>query len=225
MDKPKCSIEECPNRADKRGWCGKHYRRWQRTGTTDLVVKVKPPRDNEAHFWPEVSKDGPVPAHCPELGPCWVWTGPCDEQGYGLFYYQDETGRMRRTRAHRWLLGHLRGKPLTRDVVGKEDGCHHCDNPPCVNPAHLYTGTRKQNIADAVARGRLRQQKVTDCPKCGTEYTYNPSGKHRRCKVCEHARQRKTRTEDRKTCRNNHLLEGDNILLCPERHPEVPHLR
>jgi hypothetical protein len=169
---------------------------------------------DDARFWPNVDKDGPIPAHCPDLGPCHLWTGNRDESGYGLFYYHDETGKLRRTRAHRWLLGHRRGRLLTREVVGREDGCHHCDNPPCVNEDHLYVGTRKQNIADAVARRRLWQQQVTHCPKCGTEYTYNPSGKHRRCKVCEKASQHKTRTEDRKTCKNDHRLEGDNVLLC-----------
>jgi hypothetical protein len=210
--KPKCSVDECPSEARKRGLCGKHYGRLLRLGSTDLPPK--PQVDDVAAFWAKVNKDGPVPEHCPELGPCWLWTIGHDEQGYGIFYYHDETGKQRKTRAHRWLLGHLRGRPLSRKVVGEEDGCHRCDNPPCVNPAHLYIGTRKQNAADAVARKRLWQQKVTHCPKCGTEYTYNPSGKHRRCKVCEQAGQRKSRTDDRKTCRNGHKLEGGNILLC-----------
>jgi hypothetical protein len=115
---------------------------------------------DEVRFALKVDRNGPVPPRRPELGPCHVWTEGCDASGYGLFYYHDESGKTRRTRAHRWLLGHLRGKPLTRDVVGKEDGCHHCDNPPCVNPAHLYVGTRKRNIADAVESGRLWQPQV-----------------------------------------------------------------
>jgi len=168
---------------------------------------------DEVRFALKVDRNGPVPLHRPELGPCHVWTEGCDASGYGLFYYHDESGKTRRTRAHRWLLGHLRGKPLTRDVVGKEDGCHHCDNPPCVNPAHLYVGTRKRNIADAVERGRLWQQQVTHCPQ-GHEYTYNPTGKHRRCKECERQGQHKTRTLDRTHCKNGHLLVGGNVLLC-----------
>ena len=35
-----------------------------------------------ARFWSKVDKNGPVPAHCPELGPCWVWTGE-KRKGYG----------------------------------------------------------------------------------------------------------------------------------------------
>lgn len=164
-------------------------------------------------FWSKVNRNGPVPAHCPDRGPCWVWTGLRDESGYGIFHVT-LSGRYRKARAHRWLLGVLRGQHLTREVVGAEDGCHHCDNPPCVNPAHLYVGTRKQNIADAVERGRMWQQKVTHCSLCGTEYTYNPSGKHRRCRVCENAALRKARRDAKTHCKNGHPLEGDNVLPC-----------
>lgn len=211
MDKPKCSIDGCVNHAEKRGWCGTHYQRWRKTGTTDLIAKPKRSRDDLAYFWSRLNKDGPVPEHDPDLGPCWIWTGATDEAGYGLFYFK-ENGRQRRTRAHRWILGYLRGKPLSREIVGAEDACHKCDNPPCCRPSHLYVGTRKRNVADAVERRRLWQQQVTHCPK-GHEYTYNPSGKHRRCKECENAALRATRRAAKTRCKNGHPLEGDNIVL------------
>lgn len=156
-------------------------------------------------FWSMVDKRG--------ADECWPWRRGRDEAGYGLFYFTDADGKRRRTRAHRWLLGHLRGKPLILKPTGVEDGCHRCDNPPCCNPAHLYVGSRKQNVGDAVERARLWQLKVVKCPK-GHDYTYNPSGRHRRCKKCEAAGQRKARTLDRTKCRNGHRLEGDNVILC-----------
>lgn len=161
--------------------------------------------DDISRFWPNVDRRGP--------DDCWPWRGGRDDSGYGLFCFTDASGKRRKTRAHRWLLGHLRGKPLILKPTGLEDGCHRCDNPPCCNPAHLYVGTRKQNIADAVERTRLWQLKVTHCPQ-GHEYTYNPSGKHRRCKECEREGQHKARTLDRTRCKYGHLLAGDNVLLC-----------
>lgn len=218
MTKPTCSAvengEPCENTAEKCGLCGKHYRRRQRHGTTDLLPRA--PRDNLAHFWPQVNKNGPIPAHCPELGPCWVWAGGCDKGGYGVFWAKGEDGRWQKTKAHRWLLGQIRGNPLTRDVVGEEDACHHCDNPPCVNPDHLYIGTRKQNIADAVERKRLWQLKKDTCPyDHPLDGVRTENGTLRRyCKTCANAGNRKRRTGSRTHCKNNHPLSGDNVLLC-----------
>lgn len=167
-------------------------------------------------FWSKVRKDGPIPDHCPELGPCWLWDGGRDASGYGIFYYHDEQGKTRKTRAHRWLLGHLRGRHLTRVVVGEEDGCHRCDNPPCCNPAHLYVGTRKQNLADAVERARLWQLKRAACPQGHPlDGVKKQRGSMRRyCKSCSSTTQRQRRTVERKTCKNGHALEGENIRLC-----------
>jgi len=93
----------------------------------------------------------------------------------------------RKHAAHRWLLGLLRGKPLIGTTEGIEDGCHRCDNPPCCNPAHLYVGTRKQNIADAVERKRLWQLKRTECPKGHPYSERRRKSGARRCYQCERA--------------------------------------
>jgi hypothetical protein len=100
----------------------------------------------DARFWKKVNKDGPIPSHCPELGPCWIWTASLDKSGYG----QIGTWTIRKSpmRAHRvaWFLTH--------GYFPKEGVLHKCDNPPCVNPTHLFAGDQKANVRDAIAKGR-----------------------------------------------------------------------
>lgn len=75
---------------------------------------------------------------------CWEWRGWRSPQGYGRFSLGGK--QMPASRAAALLAG--------LPVVAGMDVCHTCDNPPCVNPAHLYVGTRSQNLADMGRRGR-----------------------------------------------------------------------
>jgi hypothetical protein len=101
-----------------------------------------------------VNKDGPVPAHRPELGQCWVWTGKSRTSvgGYGLIGKGGRTGQMVAHRAS-WEL-HVGPIPDGMSVL------HHCDNPPCVRPEHLFLGTRSDNMRDMQEKHRhpTRQQ-------------------------------------------------------------------
>lgn len=74
---------------------------------------------------------------------CWEWSGARDADGYGRFRYD---GEMRRAHRVAYLL-------FVADA-GAEHVLHHCDNPPCVNPAHLYAGNDSDNIRDMMERGR-----------------------------------------------------------------------
>lgn len=76
---------------------------------------------------------------------CWIWTGTTDGYGYGV------TSHFRqKIKAHR-LSYEMRFGPIPPGLVVR----HKCDNPCCVNPNHLELGTQKDNVRDAVSRGRL----------------------------------------------------------------------
>lgn len=102
------------------------------------------PRDPSELFWRKVDRLGPTSQHCPELGPCWIWTAGRNALGYGSFKFGPRRGQL----AHRvsWELAH--GAPGQLHVL------HRCDNPPCVNPAHLFLGTHQDNMDDMYAKGR-----------------------------------------------------------------------
>lgn len=81
---------------------------------------------------------------------CWNWIASLRPTGYGQMRYLGTTEL-----AHRvsWML--FRGPiPKADNVYGTLNILHHCDNPKCVNPEHLYIGDQSDNAKDAVARKR-----------------------------------------------------------------------
>ncbi|TXH09407.1 MAG: HNH endonuclease [Spirochaetes bacterium] len=115
-----------------------------------------------------------------DIEECWLWTGRTDKHGYGTI------SEGRNYRAHRVSYVIHFGKIDNGLLV-----CHHCDNPSCVNPLHLFLGTIKDNNRDRDNKGRHGCMRKTHCPK-GHPYSgenlYIHADGSRMCRICISAR-------------------------------------
>lgn len=96
----------------------------------------------EDMFWSQVKK----------TAGCWIWTGYIRKAGYGAFMYAgiyQAAHRYSYELHHGPIEGHVPGHPELELCV-----CHHCDNPSCVRPDHLFLGRDKENHEDMVRKGR-----------------------------------------------------------------------
>jgi hypothetical protein len=94
----------------------------------------------EERFWKKVQKCSP--------DECWNWFGAKKEFGYGIIRYEKSI-----VRAHRVSYEMTYGKIPDGMYV-----LHRCDNPPCVNPAHLFLGTHQDNMNDMCDKGRIARK-------------------------------------------------------------------
>ena len=96
---------------------------------------------DEGRFWSKVDK----------TGDCWIWTAGLTSPAHGGYgkHTISENGKKHTVGTHRysWIFAH---GPIPDGFVV----CHMCDNPPCVNPNHLFLGTIKDNVWDCVRKGR-----------------------------------------------------------------------
>ena len=95
----------------------------------------------KTRFWQKVKVAG--------KNDCWEWTGAKDRKSYGKIKIRSI--RNSPISAHR--LSALWAGVIS-DLNDGSDVCHSCDNPSCVNPSHLWRGTRKQNLQDMAQKGR-----------------------------------------------------------------------
>lgn len=107
-------------------------------------------------FWTRVNKqsgDG-----------CWLWMGARSRAGYGHIYasdWYDEQGR----RHIVWVKAHRRSWELENGPIPEGlSMCHHCDNPPCVRPSHLFVGTHKDNSDDCARKNRRSNRRGSANP-------------------------------------------------------------
>lgn len=99
-----------------------------------MSVSRAPTLTDPQRFWSKVQKtDG-----------CWLWMGGRYPTSYGKVRVSNRT-----TYAHRvaWALSN-------GEIPAGLHVCHHCDNPPCVRPDHLFVGTCKDNMQDRARKGR-----------------------------------------------------------------------
>lgn len=94
---------------------------------------------NLDRFWDRVEK----------TASCWLWRGPCNRNGYAVWSYNENSKRIP-------VLGHRLSWSLENTDIPKGMCiCHKCDVKHCVNPNHLFLGTYKDNMQDAVHKGRM----------------------------------------------------------------------
>ena len=143
-----CSIEGCSLRMKGHGYCSKHLQRYRTHGdplggaafrgsTSDSEYRPKGLTLRESFGW--FMPDGP-----PKAGVQWLWTGPKDGNGYGLFVHNGERHYAHRA-AYELFVGEIPDGLIIR---------HKNDIPLDVNPHNLETGTLAENRQDCVDRGR-----------------------------------------------------------------------
>jgi hypothetical protein len=93
-----------------------------------------------AKFWSQVKR----------TSGCWLWTGS---------YFRNKYGRFR-VNGKSCLTHRLAFELINGYDPGSYCVLHHCDNPRCVNPAHLFTGTQKDNLIDMDKKGRRKNPDI-----------------------------------------------------------------
>lgn len=129
-------------------------------------------RPIEERFWEKVAVGKP--------DECWLWTAFRNNHGYGRIIWNGKAYIASRVS---WMLAN--GKEPQGMV------CHSCDNPSCVNPAHLWLGTALDNNRDAFAKGRSEAARRRAQPTCKHGHPFDADntrwakgGKARQCREC-----------------------------------------
>lgn len=128
-----------------------------------------------------------------ERGACVLTTHARNRQGYGRTGAKRFGKRINYHHVLTWIDVH--------GMLPSEEFphvLHHCDNPPCINPEHLFAGNQKLNMQDCAAKGRNNRKTV--CEVCGGERVQRPSGA-RVCPICDAQYHAEWREENRERVR------------------------
>lgn len=133
MGERTCTLPGCGRPHLALGLCRIHYNReWYKAHRS----RPRLPIPAAERLW----------ARTDRTGDCWVWLGGRDWKGYGRIRVGGPTVGTHRLS---WEIHH---GPIPRGLWV----LHHCDNPPCLRPDHLFLGTQADNTADMVSKGRQR---------------------------------------------------------------------
>ena len=137
-----CCIKGCNEKPVALGLCNKHWRRNKLYGSPVALKK-------HSGMFQGLSPEERFKMQYRESSSgCWEWTGGKDKDGYGTFIGRHQGQLFKR--AHRWSFAFHNDQTIPKG----SSVCHSCDNPSCVNPAHLWLGSTKENQQDKWKKGR-----------------------------------------------------------------------
>ncbi|QQD21197.1 hypothetical protein GJQ54_05145 [Oceanospirillaceae bacterium ASx5O] len=178
-----CIAANCDRQAVALSMCKMHWKR-NKCGH-DINKKSAHQMTVTERFFERVEKSSE--------GGCWVWVG--SKRGSPRIKYGSFWNGKKHVAAHRFSWEMVNGEiPEGGDVRGM-CVCHHCDNPLCVNPAHLFLGTHKDNMQDKVRKQRGTGSKA----QCSRGHARNSANTYvsksgiKHCRICHKIKERNRR--------------------------------
>lgn len=186
----KCLVEVCENEATyrgaARGWCTKHYQRWQKYGDPTKVTILRGSENQVRRFLQKVRPgDG-----------CWEWLGNIGPDGYSRFSGVGPAHRF----AYELLIGPIpEGYELDHLCHSMDSTClggYDCPHRRCVNPAHLEPVTKQENGRRSLSPFAVNARK-DECPR-GHPYTEENTWVYRGSRYCRECRRVEARERKRR---------------------------